>query len=121
MITKSIFTSYILPFILRFEGGYSNDPTDPGGKTYRGITYKNFPNWIGWETINKLDLQHNQIVDSLEPLVHTFYWNLFTGYGYHNFANSKLALVVFDYRVNGGMTFDKLAGILANYFNKKNL
>lgn len=119
MISYSSFSTYILPFILSFEGGYVNDPDDSGGKTYRGITYKNFPNWIGWKTINSMNLQHNQIVASVEPLVISFYWNLFKGYGYHNFTSAKLALVVFDYRVNGGFTFDKLAAILNQFFNKK--
>lgn len=119
MISYTSFINYILPFILRFEGGYVNDPDDSGGKTYRGITYKNFPNWQGWKILNSMNLQHNQIVASVEPLVISFYWNLFKGYGYHNFSNAKLALVVFDYRVNGGFTFDKLAAILNKFFNKK--
>ena len=28
---------------LRWEGGYSDDPVDRGGETYRGISRKNFP------------------------------------------------------------------------------
>lgn len=27
----------------KYEGGYSNNPDDPGGETYRGITVKNHP------------------------------------------------------------------------------
>ena len=31
-----------LPILLKFEGGYVNDPADPGGETNKGITMKTF-------------------------------------------------------------------------------
>ena len=31
-----------LPIVLRFEGGYVDDPTDPGGETNKGITMATF-------------------------------------------------------------------------------
>ena len=31
-----------LPMLLRFEGGYVNDPSDPGGETNKGITMATF-------------------------------------------------------------------------------
>ena len=31
-----------LPILLGFEGGYVNDPTDPGGETNKGVTMKTF-------------------------------------------------------------------------------
>ncbi len=34
-----------LPVILRFEGGYANDPDDPGGATMKGITQKTYDAW----------------------------------------------------------------------------
>lgn len=36
-----------LEHILEMEGGYSNDPYDPGGPTNRGITLKVFAGWRG--------------------------------------------------------------------------
>jgi lysozyme family protein len=33
---------------LLWEGGYSNNPADSGGETYRGISRNNWPNWNGW-------------------------------------------------------------------------
>lgn len=32
----------VLPMILNFEGGYVDDPTDPGGETNKGITMSTF-------------------------------------------------------------------------------
>ena len=34
-----------LPVILKFEGGYANDPDDPGGATMKGITQKTYDAW----------------------------------------------------------------------------
>jgi type VI secretion system secreted protein VgrG len=31
-----------LPMLLGFEGGYVDDPTDPGGETNKGITMSTF-------------------------------------------------------------------------------
>lgn len=36
------------------EGGYSNDPLDRGGETYRGISRRNWPGWEGWEIVDAL-------------------------------------------------------------------
>lgn len=33
-----------IDFVLRMEGGYSNDPHDPGGETKYGISKKSYPN-----------------------------------------------------------------------------
>ena len=38
---------------LRHEGGYVNDPKDPGGETYKGISRKNHPDWEGWNIIDE--------------------------------------------------------------------
>lgn len=34
------------------EGGYSNNPKDSGGETYRGISRKHHPSWDGWKIID---------------------------------------------------------------------
>ena len=35
---------YALDFVLREEGGYTNNPNDPGGETNYGICKRNYPN-----------------------------------------------------------------------------
>jgi lysozyme family protein len=41
-----------LPHTLQFEGGYSNDPEDGGGETFRGISRRANPQWPGWPIID---------------------------------------------------------------------
>lgn len=37
-----------LAHVLEMEGGFSDDPYDPGGPTNKGITLKDFASWRGW-------------------------------------------------------------------------
>lgn len=39
------------------EGGYMNDPDDPGGETYKGVARKYWPKWLGWHIIDLLKRQ----------------------------------------------------------------
>ena len=39
---------------LGYEGGYSNDPDDAGGETYKGISRRYHPGWKGWALIDEL-------------------------------------------------------------------
>jgi len=36
------------------EGGYSNDPADRGGETYKGVARKFWSGWNGWEIIDPM-------------------------------------------------------------------
>lgn len=48
-----------LPFILRAEGGYANDPDDPGGATNYGITQRAYTRWlerVGMESADVRDI-----------------------------------------------------------------
>ncbi len=47
--------------LLDIEGGYVNDPDDPGGETYRGIARRFHPNWLGWEIVDSI--KHDAIVE----------------------------------------------------------
>lgn len=44
----------------KFEAGYANLKTDPGGETFRGISRVSWPNWDGWPIVDsiKLDIQN---------------------------------------------------------------
>jgi len=91
--------------VIRFEGGYVNDPYDSGGETYKGISRKFNPNWKGWEIIDSIEdkskLDENK---ELEKLVVEFYFSLFRD-SLSNvvyLANEKLGINYFDAVVNMG-------------------
>jgi lysozyme family protein len=67
------------------EGGYTNDPTDRGGETYKGISRKYEPDWEGWSIIedfkNKPNFPKNLVTSNeLQELVKQVYkekyWNI---------------------------------------------
>jgi len=120
MISKTQFLSSVLPFTRREEGGYNKGITgDSGGETYRGIARNYNPNWEGWKVIDGIKpLKYNQVIQSLEPMVNDFYWNLFITNGFHNFNSTKVALACFDYKVNGGFSYTKLSTIIKASFGK---
>lgn len=57
------------------EGGYSNDPNDPGGETYCGISRRWYPNWIGWATVDLLKDRPEEMErhSGLRDMVQSFY------------------------------------------------
>lgn len=69
-----------------YEGGYSFDPNDRGGETYKGISRKYYPKWKGWQIIDiyktkysgsELDanMAQNEGLQSLvEQFYHENYW-----------------------------------------------
>ena len=82
-----------LQWVLSHEGGYVNDPDDPGGETYKGVARKMNSKWDGWLHIDMLKKQSgfpaNLDKDSdLQEAVRSFYevnywdrikgWNLFS-------------------------------------------
>ena len=53
-----------LKFVLKWEGGYSNDPRDPGGETNFGISKRSYPN----EDIK------NMTLDRAKEIYYQNYW-----------------------------------------------
>ena len=78
-----------IEFVLQWEGGYENDPDDPGGETKYGISKRAFPN----EDIANLTL------DRAKELYHLEYWTRIGG----NYLPDKMDIVVFDTAVNCGV------------------
>lgn len=88
------------------EGGYSYDPDDTGGETYRGISRRWFPDWEGWVLIDKYRTQSHfpdslRLDQKLNILVQKFYkvqfWNRFQG---DSIDNQFVAEEIFDTAVN---------------------
>ena len=75
--------------ILQHEGGYVNDPADPGGETNFGISKRNFPD---------VDIK-NLTVDRAKEIYRANYWNRVGG---DHIGDDELALNIFDFAVNAG-------------------
>ncbi|MCC4595048.1 N-acetylmuramidase [Xanthomonas campestris pv. phormiicola] len=90
-----------LPQLLEFEGGYVDDPADPGGATNRGITLATFerhaPSLLG----------EQPTLDALRPLApqqagviyRHAYWDMLDG---DQIASQPLAEILFDFDVKAG-------------------
>jgi len=105
-----------LPITLRWEGGYVNNPRDPGGETNLGITMNTFQH-----TAHSL-LGIDPTSDNLKALTpaqagiiyRANYWNPIHG---DDIALQELANIVFDFYVNGGTHSSSLLQTVINQMN----
>lgn len=114
MISYAQFAKNIVPFTLQYEGYYANVAGDKGGETYRGISRVFNPGWAGWATVDRLKpLRHNQPIPQLEDAVKQYYYDrYFTPKGFQ-YLDTKLALALFDFAVNGGYSASKFKAAAA--------
>ena len=111
-----------LLFTMAAEGAYSYRQADTGLQTYKGISRKWNPKWVGWvivdkalekypelkipykkppASIHKLNFELN-VNEELEYLIYDFYYeNYYTKCGAWNIGG-KLAVVLFDMAVISG-------------------
>jgi hypothetical protein len=87
-----------LAFTLRWEGGYSNHPRDPGRATMKGITQATYD---GFRKRRGLSVQPvGKILESeLQTIYRRQYWDAVRG----DDLPAGLDLAVFDFAVNSGM------------------
>ena len=92
----------------KYEGGYANVKGDNGGETYAGIARKFWPNWEGWNIVDKnKPLKHNQFIkdDNLKAAVKSFYkrqfWDSFMG---DKINDQAIANRIYDFGVNAGVS-----------------
>lgn len=90
-----------IEIILKFEGGYVNDPQDPGGETKYGISKRAYPN---------LDIK-NLTMDEAKDVYFVNYWKKM----HCDKLSDGINLAVFDCSVNQGTSratlfLQKLAG-----------
>ena len=77
-----------IQYVLQHEGGYVNDPVDPGGETNFGITKRNYP---------QLDIKH-MTRDQAVEIYRKDYWRPV----YDEMTDQDAACKVFDMSVNMG-------------------
>lgn len=74
--------------LMGHEGGYSNDPQDPGGETQWGISKRSYPN-TDIKALTRDGAKAIYLKDFWAPLAD---------------ADSAIKFQVFDFAVNGGLT-----------------
>ena len=86
---------HIIPFIKKAEGGWVNNPNDPGGETNVGITYK------VWQTM--FGPTHNRFMTMADAdwdaIFKEYYWNEMCG---DTIASQRIADIVVDWVWNSG-------------------
>lgn len=84
--------------VLGEEGGYVNDPKDPGGETKYGVTAKTLQNAISAELLPPGTLVKDLTVEQAKTLYNAFYWEKIKG----DSLPWPLCLFIFDSAVNQG-------------------
>lgn len=110
---------------MKNEGGYSKDPHDVGGETYKGISRVFWPNWKGWKTIDFAKttgrsfpdvLANNDFNELNKVMVPEFYktnfWNRFIG---DKIEHQIIANELFDTGVN--MSVSRAVSFLQDSLN----
>jgi lysozyme family protein len=91
--------------LMAAEGGYVNDPADPGGETKYGIT---IARWKAWQAKGRYP--EMKLKDITVPIAKEFYaseeWSWIMG---SQIASQAVAHVLFDWTVNAGNVAAKAA------------
>ena len=90
----------VLQATLKHEGGYVNDPDDPGGETYRGVTRKTYDSYLKSrglpEAADIREMPEEQLLD----IYRTMYWEPSGA----SQLPPLLGQQVFDFAVNSGVS-----------------
>jgi len=94
--------------MIAHEGGYGNDPDDPGGETYKGVARKIFSKWDGWTKVDILKRQTGfpanldkdpELQQNVSDFYRVTFWDKMNG---DQIANQDIANSIFDFGVNAG-------------------
>ena len=85
-----------LKLLLKHEGGYVNNPKDPGGMTNLGVTKTVWAEWVGHPASEKE--MRNLTPELVAPMYKRKYWDKVSG----DLLPAGLDHAVFDFAVNSG-------------------
>ncbi len=93
-----------IPFILKQEGGWVNNPNDPGGATNYGVSLRflvDHPEVGDFDGDGDVDAEDikNMTIDDAKKVYQTFWWDKFH---YGNIDDQTVATKIFDMSVNMG-------------------
>ena len=86
-----------LSLVLKSEGGYTDNPKDPGGRTNLGVTQKVWESWVGHE-VSEADMRALGPQD-VAPLYKANYWDKIGG----DSLPLGIDYATFDMAVNSGV------------------
>ena len=92
------FKEIALPLVLKYEGGFVNDPDDRGGATNKGITQKVYDDYR-----KDKGLDENSVRDISDSEVEEIYYNGYWLAGKCDKLSPKLSIIHFDTCVNTGV------------------
>lgn len=84
--------------VLKSEGGYTNDPRDPGGPTNYGITLADFRMYVNKR--GDANAVRRMSLDQAKAIYKSKYWDKVNG----DLLPSGVDYTVFDYGVNSGVS-----------------
>lgn len=94
---------------LLHEGNYSNDPSDLGGETYKGIARNMHASWSGWKIIDTSKKKSGfpatlnkdaELQKQVEEFYLVSFWGPLKAYDIQNQSNADS---IFDFAVNTGI------------------
>lgn len=88
-----------LTFVLKWEGGYVNNPNDKGGATNKGITQYTYNSWLTSKGLQRKDVKFIT-QNEVEEIYYKNYW-LKAGC---NDMSKIFAVICFDTAVNMGVS-----------------
>ena len=110
---------------MKNEGGYSFDPNDAGGETFKGVSRVFFPQWPGWKIIDSAksssDFPKNLNSDEdLQQMIRDFYKkNFWDTIRLDEIDSQTIAEELFDTGVNMGINrAKKFLQQTLNFLNK---
>lgn len=114
--------------LIKYEGGYVNDPDDKGGETYKGIARNSHPDWEGWDIIDafKSHTDFPNLPDNasltLDSYVKSFYKEKFWDIFYCDQLPDSIAEEIFEVAVNTGISrATKIIQSTCNLLNRNQL
>ncbi|WDR02762.1 glycosyl hydrolase 108 family protein [Devosia algicola] len=106
-----------LALVLKLEGGYVDNPNDPGGATNRGITRRTLAAWRQirpWADLAKTEVKSLSRAEAAQ-IYRANYWDVIRG----DALVPGLDLALFDFAINSGpgravKTLQRLLGVVAD-------
>lgn len=99
--------------VLEHEGGYVNDPRDPGGRTNMGVTQRAWESYLN-RSVTETEMR-TLTPENVKPFYKTMYWDRLKG----DQLPAGVDYAAYDLAVNSGVTraakyLQEIAGVVAD-------